>query len=167
MPTIYQELKPEEAQYAASNFPSFIKNYGTNGPVTWLAYDASTSQNAFWDLSAFNYGGGSITLQVVWAAASATSGTVRWSASLAAITPESDSQDPETKAYGDAVTVDDTHLGSTAHRLHIATNTISGDDLDSAAEGDELWLRVGRVAGIGGNMSGAAWLRKLRIAWDT
>lgn len=169
MATAYQDLRPGAALYPSTGFAQLLHNTGTSGPVQWLAFDATTPQDAVWELEPFAYpvAAPNITVDIVWGAATATSGVVRWSAALAAITPESDSQDPETKSYATATTVDDTHLGTTAKRLHRATVTLTGASLDSIAGGDEAWLKIGRVADHANDtLTGKAWLHKVRFSFD-
>jgi anaerobic selenocysteine-containing dehydrogenase len=115
---------------------------GTNFPVESMAYDGgSTNESAYVKFMASNYGSGNVTVDVVWYTNSAqTSGNVVWGAALAAITPDTDSQDVETKAFATANTVQDSHLGTTAQRVHRASITVS--NLDSIAANDYvcLWL---------------------------
>lgn len=168
MATIYQDLRPSSAVLPSSSFAQLLKNNGSNGPVEWLAFDAAATESVFWELEPFAYPGSNptITVDIVWGAATATSGVVRWEAALAAITPETDSQDPETKSYATAATVDDTHLGTTAKRLMRATITLSGAGLDSVAAGDEVWLKVSRLgAHANDTMTGDAWLKKVRFSY--
>ena len=143
MATVRLNLVPEEAQFLASAFPAYDKVNGTNFPVTRLLYDQNTDEKAYWKFEAVNYGSGNITCDLIWYAVNATTGAVSWEVALAAITPESDSQDAESKAFATALTVDDSHLGTTSKRLHKATITIS--NLDSIAAGDEVWVRVARL----------------------
>lgn len=145
MATVRHELLPEEAQFASSSFPAFDRIAGTNFPVTRLLFDASATETAYYKLAAVNYATGNITCDLIWYATNATTGVVRWEVAMAAITPESDSQDVETKAFATALTVDDTHLGTTSKRLHRAQVAIS--NLDSVAAGDEVWLKVSRLGG--------------------
>jgi hypothetical protein len=165
MATVPRELHPDEAKFGSAAFPQMLKNNGTNGPVSWLAFDAASTETAYWEWTAFSYGSGSLTLDIVWGAATATSGVVRWEAAIAAITPESDSTDPEAKAYATASTVDDTHLGTTAKRLMRATITIS--NLDSLAANDEGWLRVARLGGHANDtLAGDAWLHRAVLSYS-
>jgi hypothetical protein len=165
MATVPRELHPDEAKFGSAAFPQFIKNNGTNGPVSWLAYDAAATESAYWEFTALSYGSGNLALDIIWGAATATSGVVRWEAAIAAITPETDSQDPETKAYATALTVDDTHLGTTAKRLMRATITIS--NLDSLAANDEVWLRIARIGGNAADtLAGDAWLHRAILSYS-
>lgn len=144
MATVRQILAPEEAQFLSSAFPQFVKANGTNFPVAGLAYDASTDEAAFWKLRAMAYGSGNLTLNLAWYADTASTGNVVWEAQIAAITPNTDTQDVETKAFATLNYVQDTHLGTTGQRLHECTITIS--NLDSLAAGDVVWLRIARDA---------------------
>lgn len=165
MATVPRGLHPDEAKFGSAAFPQFIKNNGTNGPVSWLAYDAASTETAYWEFTALSYGSGNLTLDIIWGAATATSGVVRWEAAIAAITPETDSQDPETKAYATALTVDDTHLGTTAHRLMRATITIS--NLDSLAANDEVWVKISRLGGHANDtLTGDAWLHRAILSYS-
>lgn len=167
MAIITHELHAEEAQYLASSFPAFKKIVGTTTPVSWLAYDAAATEDAFWSLTATAYGSGNLTINIEWGADTATSGVVRWSAALGAVTPETDSTDPTAKTYASAATVDDTHLGTTARRLMRATITLTGAGLDSIAANDELWLKVSRVGGDAADtLTGDAWLRKVVVSYS-
>ncbi|MFI6296840.1 hypothetical protein ACIBEJ_34985 [Nonomuraea sp. NPDC050790] len=167
--TFYYDLRPGAAQYPATNYARLLRNQSTN-VAEWLAYDPSTAKDAYWELEAFAYpvSAPDITVRVVWGAATATTGVVRWSAQLAAITPETDSQDAETKTYATAVTVDDTHLGTTAKRLMAATITITGASLDSVTGSDEVWLKLTRVADHANDtLLGDAWLKSVGVSYPT
>lgn len=154
MATVYQQLEPGAAQLPASAFAALVKN-GTNVPVVGLAYDAAADEAAFWHLRAINYGSGNLTVKVLWYADTGSSGDVIWGVQLAAITANTDTQDVETKTLATANTATDTHLGTTGQRLHEIDVTVS--NLDSLANGDEVWVRIYRDADAAGDtMSGDA-----------
>ncbi|MCZ2076465.1 MAG: hypothetical protein LC130_15875, partial [Bryobacterales bacterium] len=100
-------LAPEEAQFLASAFPQYVKNNGTNFPVSGLAFDAAADEAAFWKFRAVDYTSGNLTLDLFWYADTATSGNIVWDAQIAAITPETDTQDVETKAFAAISSVTD------------------------------------------------------------
>lgn len=143
MATVSLDFAMETAQFLSTNFPQMVKN-GTNFPVFGLAYDDTTDEAAFWRFVALSYGSGNLTLDLYWYAASATTNSVLWEVQLAAITPETDTQDAETKSLASVITQSDTHLGTTAKRIHKCTVTIN--QLDSITAGDECWLRIARDA---------------------
>lgn len=168
MADVIRELYPAEAQYG-STFPQFLRALGTGGPVTWLAYDASLVESASWELGALNYGpaGTVINVDIIWGAATATSGVVMWEIQLGAITPETDTTSAEAKTYGTAVTGTDTHLGTTAKRLMRATLALDvAAELDNAAEGDQLWLKISRLGTNGSDtLAGDALLHSALVTW--
>lgn len=165
MAIVSQALFPEEAQFLASGFAQFTKFNGSNFPVSVLAFDASATEYGWWKLVPFHYGSGNITCELAWYADTATSGTVRWEVALAAVTPDVDNTNVETKAFASAHIVDDAHLGSTGQRLHLASVAIS--NLDSVAAGDEVWLRVGRIgANAADTLAGDALLSSVRLSYS-
>ena len=143
MADVYQQLDPGAAQFLSTAFPALVKN-GANFPVVGLAYDAAADEAAYWEWRAINYASGNVTVGIDWYADTASSGNIVWSVQLAAITPDTDSGDVETKALATANTVTDSHLGTTGQRLHRATVTVS--NLDSLAANDEVWIRIARDA---------------------
>lgn len=164
MATVYQEFPPGSAAFPASNFGAPTVTQGTNFPVPALAFDATTSEAAYFFFRAVNYGSGNLTLDLDWYADSASSGDVGWGAAVAAITPDTDTQDVETKSFATANTATDSHLGTTGQRLHRATITIS--NLDSIAAGDWACLKVYRDTSVGSNMSGDALLTKATLCYS-
>lgn len=168
MATIKQSLWPEDAQPLGSAGPAYDKINGTNSPVPRLLYDAAATESAYWRLEALDYGVGDITVDLLWYAVNATTGVIRWEVAMAAITPETDSQDVETDGLAAAITVDDTHLGTTSKRLHKATAVITGASLDSVAAGDQCVLRVSRIGGNAADtMANDAALTEVRISYST
>lgn len=139
MATIFQKLEPDAAHFLTSAFPTFVRN-GTNIPVTALEFTPANNQAAFWKLDVDPYVSGNLTVKVRWYAATASTGDVDFGAALAAITPNTDTQDVESKALDAENTVTDTHLGTTARRMHEAIITVS--NLDSLANADVAFLRL-------------------------
>ena len=133
---------PEGAVFQDSGFPQYVRNLGTNFPVSGLAFGDSAMEACFYKFRAVDYVSGNLTLALDWYADTAVSGVVRWLAAIAVITPDTDTQDVETKAFGTDASVDDTHLGTTGQRLHRALLTISS--LDSLAAEDWVVLRIRR-----------------------
>ena len=168
MATVRMQLAVEEAQFLASAFPQYVKTNGTSIPISGLAFNDAADEAAFWRLPAMNYGSGNLTLKWNWYADTASSGTVAGEASLACITPNTDTQDIETKALATVQRASDTHLGTTGQRLHQHTITIS--NLDSIASGDEVYLRFARDAddtgGGGDTMTGDMILTGVELSWS-
>ena len=164
MATVYQALDVGAGQYLSTAFPALVKN-GTNFPVAGLAYDAAAVEAAFWYLHATSYGSGNVTVNLHWYADTATSGAVVWGVQLAAITPNTDTQDVETKALATANTATDTHLATTGQRLHEIDVTVS--NLDSLANNDAVWLRIYRDATNGSDtMTGDAILTSVVVSYS-
>jgi hypothetical protein len=165
MATVKHFLAPEEAQFLASAFPALSKVNGTNFPVSGLAFDAGADEAAFWKLRANNYGSGNLTLALEWYADTASSGDVVWGAAIAAITPDTDTQDVETDGLATENTVTDSHLGTTGQRVHRASITIS--NLDSIAADDEVFLRIRRIGTNGSDtMTGDAILLSAQLSYS-
>lgn len=130
-----------------------------------MDFDAATEESVFFRFIATNYGSGNLTLDIDWYADTATSGDVVFGAALAAITPNTDSQDIETKAFATANESTDTHLGTTGQRLHHVAIAIS--NLDSIANGDWCALKLYRKAAAAGDtMTGDASVVGLRISYS-
>lgn len=108
------------------------------------------------------YTTGNIVATVMWGAASATSGTVDFGVSVAAVTPNTDTQDVATDAWATENTAQDTQLGTTAERLHEVDVTVS--NLDSVADGDRLSVRLRRANS--GTMTGAARIYGVSLAYS-
>jgi hypothetical protein len=141
--TVVQSLDVGAAQFLSTAFPALVKN-GTNFPAVGLAFDAASDEAAFWMWRAVSYGSGNLTIDLDWYADTATSGDVIFEAQIAAITPNTDTQDVETDSLATANSVTDTHLGTTGQRLHRCSITVS--NLDSLAANDDVWLRIARDA---------------------
>lgn len=165
MATVIQTFKPETAAYLSSTFPAYVKTNGTNFPVTGLAYDAAADEAAFWKFRAAKYGSGNLTVDIEWYADTASANDVVWGAAIAVITPNTDTQDVETKAFATENTVTDSHLGTTGQRLHRATITVS--NLDSLALDDDVWIRIRRVGSSGSDtMSGDAIMTEFAVSYS-
>jgi hypothetical protein len=165
MATVKHPFAPEEAQFLATTFPAYVKANGTNFPVSGLAFDAAADEFAFWKFKASNYGSGNLTLIIRWYADTASSGDVIYDACIAAITPDTDSQDVETKAFATINSVTDSHLGTTGQRVHTCSITIS--NLDSLAADDTVWLRLSRDANNGSDtMAGDAIVTEMELTYS-
>lgn len=156
------QLDVKTADFLGTLFPQYQKVNGTNTPVSGLYYDAGTSEAAFWRISARNYAS-AFAVEVEWYADNATTGVVRWGISVAAITPNTDTQDIETDALATETTGDDTHLGTTGNRLHTITITPA---VDSLSADDDLVVRIRRIGGNAADtMANDAVLTKAIVSW--
>lgn len=163
MANVTLQLEPAAGHFLATAFPALVRN-GTNFPVFGLAFDAATDEAVFWSFRSTNYASGNLTIDIDWYADTASSGDVVWESQLAAITPNTDTQDVETKALATLNNVTDTHLGTTGQRLHRCTITAS--NLDSLAIDDIVWLRLARDANNAADtMTGDAILVKVTVTY--
>lgn len=162
MATVYQTFEPGDALFPTTNPAAPIQVQGTNFPVAGLAFDASTQETVFFTFPAINYGSGNITVTLQWYADTASSGTLTMGASLACITPNTDSQDIETKAFATENQATDTHIGTTGQRLHSFDITVS--NLDSITAGDYVMMRIRRD--IADTMTGDAILVKVIVSYS-
>lgn len=161
MATITQVFEPGDAILPASNPAAPVQFAGTNFPVPGLAFDASTQEIVFFPFYAVSYGSGNLSVQLLWYADTASTGTLTMDAAVAAITPNTDTQDIETKAFATANSGNQAHLGTTNQRLHSFTITVS--NLDSIAAGDYVILRIRRTTG---GLSGDAILTKVILTYS-
>jgi hypothetical protein len=144
-----------DADIRTTAYPQLVRANGTNIPVSGYAFDAAAEEAVFFTFRAIDYTSGDVSVDIDWYADTASSGNVVWGAQLAAITPNTDSQDIETDGLASQATVTDSHLGTTGQRLHRCTVTVSS--LDSLAADDYVVLRVSRVGSSGSDtMSGDA-----------
>ncbi|MGP4092933.1 hypothetical protein [Nonomuraea sp. KM90] len=165
MATVRQLISPDEGRFLSSGFAVPSQVNGTNLPVTGLAFDAAATSSAFFKRRLISYGSGNLTLNITWYADTATSGVVRWSAAVACITPNVDTTDVETKAFAASTDTDDTHLGTTGQRVHGHDIVIT--NLDGAAAGDLIWIRLQRLGGhANDNLAGAAHLLDAELAYS-
>lgn len=156
MGTVRISLAADQAQPVPSvTFPEY-KQAGTNITVASYSFDAAATEGVQFIIPYVPaYGSGNITCSILWYADTASSGNVVWGASIACLTPETDTQDIETDAWATENTVTDSHLGTTGQRLHRAVVTIS--NLDSITTGDYMALRIQRLGGNGSDtMTGDA-----------
>ena len=165
MGTVRHVFERGDASYPTSNPATPVRAQGTNFPVGGIAFDATTQETCFFKFPAIAYGSGNVTVTLEWEADTASSGGITYGASLAAITPNVDTQDIETKAFATENTASDTHLGTTGQRQHSFAVTVS--NLDSLAADDEVYLRIRRVPADGGDtMTGDAIITRVIVTYS-
>jgi hypothetical protein len=159
------EFHARDGEVRSTAFPGLVQANGTTIPVAGYAFDAASEEGLFFRFRASDYTSGDVAVSLDWYADSASSGAVVWGAQLAAITPDTDTQDVETDALPTTTNVTDTHLGTTGQRLHRVSITLTGAALDSLSANDHAVLRIARVATDGADtMSGDAILLMVSIA---
>lgn len=151
MSTVVQDLFPGPYALPASAFAAPAVMAGAHFPLPVLRFDASTDESVYLFWRAHNYGSGDLSIDLEWYAESETTGDVVWEAAVAAVTPNLDAVDIEAKSFGAAATATDTHLGTTAKRLHRVTIALPESDLDALVAGDWCVLRIARDANAAGD----------------
>lgn len=164
MATVTHQLDPSSGTFRSTAFPAIVQADGTAIPVRGLAFDASTQEAVFFRFRAANYGSGNLTIGLDWYADTASSGDAVWGAAIAAITPNTDTQDVETDALATAATTT-THLGTIGQRLHRTSVAVSS--LDSLAADDHVVLQVYRdAANAADTMTGDGVLVAVAISYS-
>lgn len=165
MATNYHEFGPFSAVMPGTVYPQILATIGTNFPVPGLAFDETLDEACFFFFRAINYASAP-AIDIEWYADNASTNAVVWSCQLAAITPETDTQDVQTKAFAAAQTVTDTHLGTTGQRVHRCS--ISIVNTDSLAAGDWCCLKFQRIGSSGSDtMNNDAILTKIVLSYTT
>lgn len=143
MGTVSMPLDVSAARFDTVNTPEFVYITGTNGVVDGPAFPQNTAKFILFNLKPLQYGGGSLTLNLNWYSRSgSTSGNVTLSAEVAAITPATDTTSVEAKAF------DTAHTATVAARTSAKaeqTTSFTLTNLDSLANGDDLWIKVKRT----------------------
>lgn len=165
MATVVHQWPAIAGELRTTAFPQLVKANGTNIPVSGYAFDAATEEAVFFDFEAVSYASGNVTVRCRWYADTASSGDCIWGAALAALTPNTDTQDVETDSLATAATTTTSHLGTTGQREHETSITVSS--LDSLAAGDTVRLRVYRDADAAGDtMAGDAILTRVTVTYS-
>lgn len=128
-----------------------------------LDYDAASAEGAiFTGILPRNYGGGGVTIKLIWAASSATSGNVVWETALERIGAAQQDIDSDGFATGQTATgAANATSGNTTETEIAHTN---GAQMDSVAAGELFRLRVRRLAADGSDtMTGDAELLGVEI----
>ena len=170
MSTIVSQLFPGPYSTGVDDFGFPTMIVGTNFAFPVIGFiKGAVDQTIYFRLPTYNYGasGPSLAVDVDWYADSAVSGTVRWYVQVAAITPNVDTQDVETKSLDSATVQETTHLGTTGQRLHRTPLTIASADLDALAAGDFAVLRLSRASSHANDtLSGVAYVTDVVAAYS-
>ena len=164
MATVTQVFPAASGDVRTSGFPQLVKANGTSIPIMGYAFDATAEEALFFDLRAADYDSGDLTVDVDWYADTASSGAVVWGCQIAALTPNTDTQDVETDGLATANTVTTTHPGGTVQRPLRSSITVT--NLDSLADGDDVRIRIYRAAAAAGDtMTGDAILTQVTVSY--
>lgn len=126
------------------------------------AFDAATDESLdFRGVLPKHYAGGGLTILLHWIAASATTGTCRWSAAMERLNTDMDSD-----SFATAQTAGGTANGTSGIITTTSITMSSGANMDSLAAGEAFRLRISRDAdGTSGtdDMTGDAQLVAVEI----
>lgn len=166
MATVPKIHLPGSATFQATSFPARKMFQGTNDPVPCLAFDSAATETCFWVVDVETYGTGTtFDVKIDYYADTATTGDVKFDVAFACITPNTDTQDAETKAYATASTGTKTHLGTTGQRIQELS--ITGVASDSCAAGDYAKIRLRRLgADAADTMSGDVLVVKVTVSYS-
>jgi hypothetical protein len=107
-------------------------------------FDAATDETAYWHVVLpSNWAGGSITVTILYAMSSATTGDVVWVVAIERIADEDLDTDSDSFDAGVSVT---TTVPGTSGALQYASLTLAASDMDGAAAGEMVRISLMRDA---------------------
>jgi predicted RecA/RadA family phage recombinase len=136
-------LLPEAAHYPATNFPALLLS--NRRPV--LAFDASTSETAYWTFVAPQGITGTLTAVISYAMASATTGGVAFDVALEAISSGDALDTDATTSFDSVNTGTDAAVPGTAGYMEQISITLT--NADSIAAADLVRVSVARAVANG------------------
>ena len=136
-------LLPEAAHYPATNFPALLLS--NRRPV--LAFDASTSETAYWTFVAPQGITGALTAVISYAMASATTGGVAFDVALEAISSGDALDTDATTSFDSVNTGTDSGVPGTAGYMEQISITLT--NADSVAAADLVRVSVARAVANG------------------
>ena len=146
MAIVHHLFKPGDFTLPNVDFPDLGVVEGTNYPYERVNFSSTADQRLFAPFLAVEYASGmTLSVDFFWNTQTVTTGNVLWGAAISALTPNVDSTDMDGDALDTENTVIDSHLGTTAPRLHLATVNIAGSDLEDLAKDDLVYLRIRRL----------------------
>lgn len=134
-------LLPQAYEPPATNYATL--NVRNQRPV--LEFDTTTQETAIWSSRMpRNYGGGNITVNVTWAAATATTGTIGWDATFERT--DAGTLDVDADSFATAQTITAATVSGTSGVTSTTgvTATAGSTGTDSVAAGEVFRLRVRR-----------------------
>lgn len=137
---VLAQLMPFGYEPPTSNFATV----DTRNGHPCLDFDTTTQESAVWSfMLPDSYAGGNITVKVLWAASSATTGTVGWDVALEKV--EAGTLDIDADSFASAQTITAATVnGTSGVPLSTSVTITAGAATDSVAAGDLCRLRVRR-----------------------
>lgn len=128
------------AQLPAANYATF----DTRNNHVCLDFDAAADEACYFEgVLPRHYAGGGLTVTLIWAASSATSGVTRWDV---AIERHDTGTDLDADSFAADASVDATASGTSGALVYTSLTFTSGAAMDSLAAGEHFRLRVNRDA---------------------
>lgn len=134
------DFEAPAAQFPASAYatPDVRNNHAC------LDFDATADEACYFEgILPTHYAGGGLTVILVWAATSATTGVVRWDV---AIERHDTGTDLDADSFASDASVDGTVPGTSGAPVYTSLTFTSGAAMDSLAAGEHFRLRVNRDA---------------------
>jgi hypothetical protein len=143
--------EPPATLYATST----VRN---NHPT--LEFDAAASWGAmFSGVLPASYGGGGLTVDLIWMAASATTGNVVWGAAIERLNTDQDAD-----SFATQLTATGAANGTSGITTKTSIAFTSGAAMDSLVAGEEFRLQIQRIGANGSDtMAGNAQLTKVAL----
>jgi hypothetical protein len=128
----------------------------TRNSIAVLDFDAAANEYAvFKTLIPSHYAGGGLTVDLHWMATSATSGDVRWGVSIER--DDANDHDLDADAFATEQLATGTANGTSGKLTKTTITASSGANMDSAAAGDPIRVKVRRLGSDGADtMTGDA-----------
>lgn len=120
-----------------------------------LDFDDATDESAVFSAFLKGYNGGGLTVKIIWAATSATTGNVVWNAEIERIQDDVTDIDSDSFAAANAVTA--TTASASGETSYDSITFTDGADMDSLADGEAFRIRITRDANnVSDTMTGDA-----------
>lgn len=134
-------FKPQDNEPPASNNATI----DTRNSVMVLDFDDSTDESAvFGGVLPNHYGGGGLTVTLVWMATSATTGNVVWNADIER--HQDDAFDIDSDGFAGANAATGTTASASGEQQYTDITFTDGADMDSLAAGESFRLKITRDA---------------------
>lgn len=131
---------PSGNEPPSTNYATF----GTRNLHPTLDFDTTTQEAAIWTaVLPSAYAGGGLTVEVYWAAATATTGTIGWDVAIERI--DASSLDIDADSFATAQTITAATVPGTSGQIKMTSVAItSGANMDSLAAGEAFRIRLRR-----------------------
>jgi len=149
---------PAAATFPASDAPTF----DTRNLHLVLDFDDSTDETCYFPgVLPRHYGGGGLTVTVVWMATTATSDGCQWE--VAFERHEDDTTDLDSPDFAAVQSAASTTATVSGQSKYTSVTFTSGAQMDSLVAGESFRMSVNRDVGYGSNLSGDTELLRVEI----